>query len=200
MSLAYTRRNRRPSKRVKRYLRGGDASSTAPAIGADKLTGNLLPGQESSLTGILPTTTWGYWANYPGAIMWSKDTQAPPPLANGGLYTGPQSTGPWASTPFPATQYGEMVEAAKTAQNPEVFFHQRPNDNTGASFSPMVAVPLSNQHYSAEMPAPATYGGGRRRNNRNRSRKARRASESRTSRREGGRFRSAKPSESRKHK
>ena len=192
MSLAYTRRNRRPSKRVKRYLRGGDASSTAPAIGADKLTGNLLPGQESSLTGILPTTTWGYWANYPGAIMWSKDTQAPPPLANGGLYTGPQSTGPWASTPFPATQYGEMVEAAKTAQNPEVFFHQRPNDNTGASFSPMVAVPLSNQHYSAEMPAPATYGGGRRRNNRNRSRKARtRKARTRKARR---------ASESRKHK
>ena len=196
MSLAYTRRNRRLPKRAPRYLGGADASSTPPAIGSDKLTGQLLPGQESSLTGILPTTTWGYWANYPGAIMWSKDTQAPPPLANGGLYTGPQSTGPWASTPFPATQYGEMVEAAKTAQNPEVFFHQRPNDNTGASFSPYVAVPLSAQHYSAEMPAPATYGGGRR-NNRNRSRKSRsrkarraRKSESRPSRREGDRFRS----------
>jgi hypothetical protein len=65
-----------------------------------------------------------------------------------------------------------MVEAAKTAGNPEVFFHQRPNDNMGASFSPYVSVPLSNQHYSAEQ--PAQFGGKRnrrtyRRNRSNRS-------------------------------
>lgn len=162
MASAYTRRNRanrRFQKRKPRYFGGADQSQ--PIVGVDKTTGQMLPGQESSLTGILPTTTWGYWANYPGSIMWSKDTQAPPPLANGGLYTGPQSTGPWASQPFPATQYAEMVEASRVAQNPDVFFHQRPNDNTGASFSPMVAVPLSNQHYSAEMPAPISYGGAR---------------------------------------
>jgi len=147
--------NRRLPKRSSRYWGGADL-----AVGADKLTGTLLPGQEGSLTGILPITTWGYWSNYPGALAWSPNTQAPPPLANGGLYTGPQSTGDWASKPFPATQYGVMAEATKVAGNPDVFFQQRPNDNTGASFSPYVSVPLSNEHYSAMM--PAKFGGARR--------------------------------------
>ena len=163
--------NRRLPKRVSRYWGGADL-----AVGADKSTGALLPGQESSLTGILPTTTWGSWANYPGALAWSPNTQAPPPLANGGLYTGPQSTGEWASKPFPATQYGEMAEATKVAGNPDVFFQQRPNDNTGASFSPYVSVPLSNEHYSAEM--PAKFGGARRkaRKTRRKNRKAKKLS------------------------
>lgn len=103
----------------------------------------------AGLSDVLPITTWGNWANYPGALAWSATTQAPPPLANGGLYTAPQSTGPWASTPFPATQYAEAVEAAKVANNPDIFYHQRPNDNSGASFSPYVASPISNMHYSA---------------------------------------------------
>ena len=157
--------NRRLPKRVSRYWGGADL-----AVGADKSTGTLLPGQESSLTGILPTTTWGSWANYPGALAWSPNTQAPPPLANGGLYTGPQSTGEWASKPFPATQYGEMAEATKVAGNPDVFFQQRPNDNTGASFSPYVSVPLSYEHYSAEMPAPFNGGARRRRKTRSNNR------------------------------
>lgn len=111
------------------------------------------------LSDVLPTTSWGSWASYPGALAWSASTQAPPPLANGGLYTGPQSTGAWASTPLPATQYGFAVEAAKTAGNPDVFWQQRPNDNTGASFSPYVGTPISDKHYSAT-------GAGRRRNTR----------------------------------
>ena len=164
MSLAYSRR-RKNTKRSKRFRGGAD-------VGADKTTGALLPGKESSLPGVLPTTTWGAWANYPGALAWSANTQAPPPLANGGLYTGPQSTGEWASKPFPATQYGEMAEATKVAGNPDVFFQQRPNDNTGASFSPYVSVPLSNEHYSAGMPAPLS--GGRRRTHRRANRKTRR--------------------------
>jgi hypothetical protein len=164
---------RKSSKRQSRRRVGG------ADIGVDKTTGVLLPGQESSLAGILPTTTWGSWANYPGALAWSPNTQAPPPLANGGLYTGPQSTGIWASQPFPATQYGEMAEATKVAGNPDVFFQQRPNDNTGASFAPFVSVPLSSEHYSAMMPAKV---GGRRqasrktRRNRNRNRKSRKLS------------------------
>ena len=103
----------------------------------------------SGLSDVLPITTWGSWANYPGALAWSASTQAPAPLANGGLYTGPQSTGPWASTPFPATQYAEAVEAAKVAGNPDIFFQQRPNDNSGASFSPYVGTAISDKHYSA---------------------------------------------------
>jgi hypothetical protein len=169
MALAFSSRKYKNRSRRRRQ-RGGDSASGM--VGIDKTTGVVLPGQQSSLTGILPTTTWGSWANYPGALAWSPTTYAPPPLANGGLYTGPQSTGIWASKPFPATQYGEMVEAAKTAGNPEVFFHQRPNDNTGASFSPYVAVPLSDKHYSAEQPAQL---GGRRhhsrRNNKHRRNK-----------------------------
>lgn len=105
------------------------------------------------LSDVLPTTTWGSWANYPGALAWSANTTAPLPLANGGLYTGPQSTGSWASSPFPATQYGEAVESARLAQNPEVFFQQPPVANMGNNFSPYVAQPLSSQHYSAQMPA-----------------------------------------------
>lgn len=110
-----------------------------------------------ALSDVLPTTTWGNWAGYPGALAWSASTQAPPPLANGGLYSNPQSTGPWASHPMPATQYAFAVESAHTAGNTDVFYQQRPNDNTGASFSPYVGTPASPAHYSATM-------GGRRKN------------------------------------
>jgi hypothetical protein len=111
-------------------------------------------------TSALPVTTWGSWAQYPGALAWGNGTSAPPPLANGGQYTAPQSTGAWASAPFPATLYGWQVEAARTAGNPDVFYHQRPNDNSGASFSPYVGTPLSPLHYAA-MYKPATTGGKR---------------------------------------
>ena len=124
----------------------------------------------AGLSEVLPTTTWGQWANFPGALAWSANSQAPAPLANGGLYTGPQSTGSWASSPFPATQYAESVEAAKISGNPDVFYHQRPNDNQGASFSPYVGTAISDKHYSATS-------GGKRRNTRSnkksRSRKSR---------------------------
>ena len=131
-------------------------------VGVDNATGKMFPGQESSLSGILPTTTWGSWSEYPGALAWSSSAQAPPPLANGGLYTGPQSTGAWASSPFPATQHAEMIEATKVSGLPEVVFQQRPNDNTGASFSPYVSVPLSPQHYSAQQDASGKWAGGSR--------------------------------------
>jgi hypothetical protein len=105
----------------------------------------------AGLSDILPNTTWGQWSNYPGALAWSAQSTAPAPLANGGLFTGPQSTGEWASRPFPATQYALAMESAKTSQIPEVFYHQRPVDNMGASFSPFVGTPLSSQHWSATM-------------------------------------------------
>jgi hypothetical protein len=125
-----------------------------------------------ALSDILPVTTWGQWASYPGALAWSATTQAPPPLANGGLYTNPQSTGGWASSPFPATQYAMSVEAARTSGLPDVFYHQRPNDNSGASFSPYVGTAVSSQHFSATA-GPSLQGGGSRRR-RHRSRKNRR--------------------------
>lgn len=117
-----------------------------------------------NLSAILPTTTWGNWANYPGALAWSAQTSAPAPLANGGLFTGVQSTGAWASQPMPATQYAFAVEAAKTSGLPNVFYHQRPNDNTGASFSPYVGIPVSSQHYAAS--AGHSLSGGRRKKSR----------------------------------
>ena len=168
MSLAFSHRRKNRQTR-----RGGGVQ-----VGVNTLTGQLYPGQESSLSGILPTTTWGSWGNYPGSLAWSASAQAPPPLANGGLYTGPQSTGDWASSPFPATQYAEMVETVKTSGLPEVFYHQRPNDNTGASFSPYVSVPLSPLHYSAQQPASGVQAGGSRRK-KNRSRKHRKAKKTR---------------------
>lgn len=169
MSLAFSRRRKNRQTR-----RGGGVQ-----VGVNTLTGQLYPGQESSLSGILPTTTWGSWGNYPGSLAWSASAQAPPPLANGGLYTGPQSTGDWASSPFPATQYAEMVETVKTSGLPEVFYHQRPNDNTGASFSPYVSVPLSPLHYSAQQPASGVQAGGTRHKHRSRNRKHRKAKKTR---------------------
>jgi len=118
-----------------------------------------------------PITTWGSWAQYPGALAWGSGNTAPPPLANGGLYTGPQSTGAWASAPFPATLYGWQVAAAQTAGNPDVFYHQRPNDNTGASFSPYVGTQISPLHIEP-MYKPAT--GGFRKQRRRRTAKNRR--------------------------
>lgn len=115
-----------------------------------------------NLSNVLPVTTWGQWASYPGALAWSASTQAPAPLANGGLYSSPQSTGVWASHPFPATQYAMSVEAARTSGIPDVFYHQRPADNTGADFSPFVGTPITSQHYSATA-GPSLQHGGRRR-------------------------------------
>jgi hypothetical protein len=115
-----------------------------------------------NLSNVLPVTTWGQWASYPGALAWSASSQAPAPLANGGLYTSPQSTGAWASQPFPATQYAMSVEAARTSGIPDVFYHQRPADNTGADFSPFVGSPITSQHYSATA-GPSLQNGGKRR-------------------------------------
>ena len=105
---------------------------------------------------MLPTTTWGEWLNHPGALAWSANSQAPAPIANGGLYTSPQSTGAWASSPFPATQYGLAVDAARTSGINDVFYQQhvmRP----GNDFSPYVHTPISSQHT-----ASAIRGGSRR--------------------------------------
>ena len=175
MALAFSRKQKKTRSRKHRRSGGG------MNVGVDNATGKMYPGQESSLSGILPTTTWGSWSEYPGALAWSSSAQAPPPLANGGLYTGPQSTGPWASSPFPATLHAEMIEAAKVSGLPEFVFHQRPNDNTGASFSPYVSVPLSPQHYSAQQDASGKWAGGakkrkthRRNNKRNRKGKGKR--------------------------
>ena len=115
----------------------------------------------------LPSTTWGAWGTYPGGLAWSAGSQAPAPLANGGVYTGAQSTGSWASHPMPATQYAFAMESAKTAGNPDIFYQQRPNDNWGASFSPYVGSPVSSQHYSATM-GPKLGGKRSRRKYRNR--------------------------------
>lgn len=86
---------------------------------------------------LLPQTIWG--PGWPMAATQASPTgQLPAPLANGGMYTGPQSTGPWASTPFPPTQYAHALETGPA------FFHQRPNDNFGASFSPAFPNPPVN--------------------------------------------------------
>ena len=124
-----------------------------------------------NLSNVLPITTWGQWASYPGALAWSASTEAPAPLANGGLYSSPQSTGAWASQPFPATQYAMSVEAARTSGIPDVFYHQRPADNTGADFSPFVGSPITSQHYSATAGPSLQAGGSKRRHRRTRNRR-----------------------------
>ena len=97
--------------------------------------------------------SWGAWSAYPDATA-SNTTGGtmPPPLANGGLYTGPQSTGEWASQPFPATQQAWAIEASKVSGIPEVGYYQRPTDNWGANPGPYNSVPLSPAHYSTGLP------------------------------------------------
>jgi hypothetical protein len=112
------------------------------------------------LSDVLPTTDWARWQPYSAAYQWSSNSSAPAPLANGGLYTNPQSTGVWASAPFPATQHAFALEAAKTSGLPEVAYHQRPNDNFGTSYSPVMYSPLSPNHTSASGPTGPIVKGG----------------------------------------
>jgi hypothetical protein len=110
-------------------------------------------GGYASLSEAFPVTTWGSnWSSLPGSTLWGPGQQAPMPLANGGLYTAPQSTGAWASTPMPATQYAFAAEAAKVAGNPEVFYQQRPITQPGTSWSPWVGETISPDHWSARLP------------------------------------------------
>ncbi len=105
------------------------------------------------LADVLPITTWQIWNQIPGATLFGPSQPAPPPLANGGLYSAPQSTGGWAAHPFPPTQYAMAVEAAKTSGIPEVFYHQRPTTDVGNSWSPYVAQSISSDHWSARLPS-----------------------------------------------
>ena len=130
---------------------------------------NQEPSLPGGLSSALPNDNWGRWASTESAYQWGPHTSAPAPLANGGLYTNPQSTAPWASSPFPATQHAFALEGAKISGLPEVAYHQRPNDNFGASFSPVVGTPITPEHSSASGPAgPIQQSGGRhlKRNNR----------------------------------
>ena len=144
---------RRTNRRSKTRARGG----------ALLLSPQLTPSQPGGLSAILPTTGWGRWEPFPQSYQWGPNTAAPAPLANGGLYTNPQSTGPWASSPFPATQYALAVESARVSGLPEVAYHQRPNDNYGASYSPITGTPITAHHWSASGPAGPIKGGSRRR-------------------------------------
>lgn len=65
-----------------------------------------------------------------------------------------QSTGPWASQPFPATQYALAAEAATVSGLPEVFYHQRPVTNVGNAWTPYVGQSYSEQHWSAKQGPP----------------------------------------------
>jgi hypothetical protein len=127
----------------------------------------LSPSTPGGLSAALPVTDWGRWSNFSNSHQWSPTTSAPAPLANGGLYTNPQSTGAWASSPFPATQHAFALEASKVSGLPEVAYHQRPNDNFGSSFSPVVGTHLTSNHWSASGPAGPIKGGSRKNKNRN---------------------------------
>jgi hypothetical protein len=139
---------------TRRKFRGGSMlTALVPSINNPSLPGGL--------SSVLPTTSWDRWT--PETRQWGPTSEAPAPLANGGLYTNPQSTAVWASSPFPATQNAFALEAAKISGLPEVAYHQRPNDNFGASFSPMVASPITPAHYSASGPmGPIIQKGGKR--------------------------------------
>jgi hypothetical protein len=149
------RRNNRVSRRG-----GGMLSATAPTPQQPSLPGGL--------SSVLPNDNWHRWTSYNEAKQWGPHTAAPAPLANGGLYTNPQSTAPWGSSPFPATQHAFALEAAKVSGLPEVAYHQRPNDNFGASYSPVIGTSITPNHWSASGPMGpiVQQGGNSRRNNR----------------------------------
>lgn len=123
---------------------------------ARKLVRNATRGHRGGYAGLadaFPITTWGsQWNSLPGSTLWGPGQEAPAPLANGGLYTAPQSTGEWASKPMPATQYAFAVEAAKTSGMNEVFYQQRPITQPGTSWSPWVGKTISPEHWSARLP------------------------------------------------
>ena len=168
------KRNRSRSRRSSQKQNGGAGmlSALAPS--------NLEPSLPGGLSSILPNDSWGRWSSFEPSYQWGPHTAAPAPLANGGLYTNPQSTAEWASSPFPATQHAFALEAAKVSGLPEVAYHQRPNDNSGASFSPVVGTPITSNNWSASGPAgPFVQAGGKRngkskRNNSKSNRKSRR--------------------------
>jgi len=165
-----TRKNKL-SRRNNRRSGGGLLSATAPTPQQPSLPGGL--------SSVLPVDNWHRWSPYPEARQWGPNTSAPAALANGGLYTNPQSTAPWGSSPFPATQHAFALEAAKVSGLPEVAYHQRPNDNYGASFSPVVGTAITPNHWSASGPTgPILQAGGRknRRNSKRNNRKSKRNS------------------------
>ena len=160
------------SRRVQRRKKGGFLASLLNAAPAQV--------QPAILSNALPITDWGRWSNIPAATAYSATTSAPTALANGGLYTNPQSTAPWGSSPFPATQYAFAVEAAKVSGLPEVAYHQRPNDNYGSSYSPVVTTPITPNHYSVSGPAgPIPVKGGSRHSRRSSRRRKGNARKSR---------------------
>ena len=143
----------------------GMLSATAPS--------NQEPSLPGGLSSVLPVDSWHRWTPYSEARQWGPHTEAPAALANGGLYTNPQSTAPWGSAPFPATQHAFALEGSKISGLPEVAYHQRPNDNFGASFSPVVGTPITPNHHSASGPGGPfieNQSGGRR-SRKNRKRK-----------------------------
>ena len=151
---------------------------------------NLEPSLPGGLSSILPNDSWGRWSSFEPSYQWGPHTAAPAPLANGGLYTNPQSTAEWASSPFPATQHAFALEAAKVSGLPEVAYHQRPNDNSGASFSPVVGTPITSNNWSASGPAgPFVQAGGAKRSNRKKSNRKSRRNNSKSSRKSRSRRR-----------
>jgi hypothetical protein len=151
--------------RTRRHRGGGLLSALSPAP---------LSTSPGGLSASLPITNWGRWEPHAPSYAWGPNTSGPSPLANGGLYTNPQSTQSWGSAPFPATQHAFALEAAKISGLAEVAYHQRPNDNYGASFSPQVGTPISPLHSSLSGPAGPMKGGSRRSRRNRRSRRSRR--------------------------
>jgi len=144
MKTRTNRKGARKSSRNNRKSRKHSRNSRKGLAFVRRQRGGAFYG---GLNAVLPTTTWGDWASNPAATACGPTTQAPPPLANGGLFNAPQSTGAWASIPMPATQHAFAVEAAKVSGIPEVAYHQSINAS-----SPYVHAPLSSSHYSAGIP------------------------------------------------
>ena len=163
------RKSRTTKRRSSSFRRRGGASFLSSLIPSP-----LTESQPGGLSAMLPVTNWGRWEQVPQTYQWGPTTGAPAALANGGLYTNPQSTGPWGSSPFPATQYALAVEASKVSGLPEVAYHQRPNDNFGASYSPITGSQITANHSSASGPAGPFKGGRRRQTRRRKTRRYRR--------------------------
>jgi len=71
----------------------------------------------------------------------NPDTPMPPPPKNGGLFSGPEATGPWGAIPVTPTTTNYIHHALRSANPPPGAVYHYPGTNrTGNNYVPMPGV------------------------------------------------------------
>ena len=77
----------------------------------------------------------------PEVRSFNPNTAVPPPVPNGGLYGGPQSTSPWASIPVAPTTTNLIHNNMRSANPPPGATEHYPGNNrTGNNYTPMPGI------------------------------------------------------------